>query len=136
MRRRALLRGAALATVGVAGCTDDGSGGGTPTESTPTATPGADIEVTVAPGGEFEFDPGRFTISTGDTVLWVWEDGGHNVVADATPEPSDWEGTEGGPGKTYGSGHTYRHTFDVPGEYTYVCAPHQSIGMTASFAVE
>ena len=51
------------------------------------------------------------------------------------PAGSDWSGTEGGDGGTYRSGHTHGHTFEVAGEYSYYCAPHQSAGVVGSFTV-
>jgi len=111
---------------------------GTPTAtatSTPSPTPDVARVVSVAADGEFRFAPERFEIATGDTVRWVWAAGGHNVRATSTPSGSDWAGTPGGDGKTYGKGYTYQYTFDVVGEYDYVCIPHESLGMTGSFTV-
>jgi len=111
---------------------------GTPTASpTPTPSPTPDVAqvVSVAVDGEFRFDPGSFEIATGETVRWTWAAGGHNVRATATPSGSDWAGTPGGDGETYGGDYTYEYTFEVPGEYDYVCIPHESLGMTGSFTV-
>jgi len=115
----------------------------TPTETdtesptaTGTPTPEPDMEVTVAPGGSLEFEPESFTISAGDTVLWTWDGSGHNVKPDGIPDESDWSGTPGDNLKTYGSGYTYVHTFEMTGSYDYKCVPHQSNGMRGSFTVE
>jgi len=111
---------------------------GTPTQtatSTPSPTPEVAQVVTVAADGEFRFDPGSFEIAVGDTVRWVWAAGGHNVRATSTPSGSDWAGTPGGDGETYSGDYTYEYTFDVAGEYDYVCIPHESLGMTGSFTV-
>lgn len=89
----------------------------------------------VGPGGSLSFEPESFQIAVGDTVLWTWDAGGHNVKASTTPEGSDWSGTPGGEFDTFGSGHTYRYRFDVAGTYEYYCAPHRSAGMTGSFTV-
>jgi plastocyanin len=104
--------------------TDDGTETDTPTE--------ADQVVTVAPDG-LNFSPTSFEIGTGDTVRWEWENGGHNVKADTTPDGSDWSGTPGS--DLYSSGHTYSYTFETPGEYSYYCDPHRGSGMTGSFTV-
>jgi len=111
---------------------------GTPTATeTPTPSPTPDVAqvVSVAPDGEFRFDPESFEIAAGETVRWTWVGGGHNVRATSTPSGSDWAGTPGGDGETYGGGYTYEYTFDVAGEYDYVCIPHESLGMTGSFTV-
>jgi plastocyanin len=110
----------------------------TPTDTptaTATATPVPDLTVAVGPEGRVVFDPETFTIGAGDTVLWEWVSGGHNVSPDDGGQPAgaDWAGDDDG---TFGSGHTYAYTFDTPGEYSYHCDPHQSVGMRGSFTVE
>ena len=158
-RRQFVAAVAAGVTGALAGC--GGSAGGTPTEAeqptesgTATATPTAaerpsDTETDVATAtstGEaaqvvsvgadgFQFAPSSFEISAGDTVRWAWDGSGHNVTPDTVPAASDWAGTAGGAGTTYGTGHTHSHTFDTPGGYSYYCAPHRSAGMTGSFTV-
>ena len=113
----------------------------TPTDGAtpaPTATPTeSDVAqvVRVAADSELKFAPESFEVATGETVRWVWEGGGHNVVPDSTPSGSDWEGTPGGSGDTYDEGYEYSHTFEVAGEYEYYCAPHRSLGMEGSFTV-
>ncbi len=118
----------------------------TPPPETPTATPEptpeltptpepADQTVDVAADGSFSFSPESFTISAGETVEWVWSSSNHNVTPNSTPDGSDWSGSPGAPDELYNQGYTYRHTFDVPGEYTYYCNPHRSSGMTGSLTV-
>lgn len=166
-RRKYLKQVAAIATAGLAGCSENGSPTqqpeqsptptpeptGTPsptddpmdTESptdsptpspTPTPRPEVAAEVTVGPGGETRFDPASVTIATGETVRWIWDSSNHNVEPEDIPDDADWTGTEGDSGKTYSAGHVYTHTFEVAGEYDYVCVPHQSLGMTGTVVVE
>lgn len=163
-RRQLLAAGASAFVAALSGCASPNGDGGadtTPTEtatgtttttettSEPTATteettatatttqPSGDrTVVTVAPGGSLEFDPEQVTVSTGTTVRWEWDSGGHNVRPDSQPADANWGGTEGGDGTTYGSGHTYEFTFDVAGTYEYYCAPHRSVGMTGTVVVE
>ena len=156
-RRRFVAALAAAVTGALAGCgggestTPGESGTGTPTETdtpteadtatqadTPTQTPTATSAVAqvVQVGADgFQFAPERVEIAAGDAVEWTWASGGHNVQPDAVPDGSDWTGTAGSATDTYASGHTYRHTFDVPGRYDYYCAPHQGAGMTGSVTV-
>jgi plastocyanin len=106
---------------------------------------GADVGVTAGPGGANVFEPERVTVSAGDTVGWCFESAGHNVSA--VPEHSDrasipdgaepFASYEGGAKfRTVGTGETYAHTFETPGEYTYVCVPHATQGMVGTVVVE
>ena len=108
----------------------------TPTD-TVTETRTDDVAQTVAVGPEFElrFAPESFEVAAGGTVRWVWESGGHNVIAAATPGGSDWSGTPEGTGRTFDEGYTYEYTFEVAGTYEYYCNPHRNNGMTGSFTV-
>jgi len=103
--------------------------------ATATATPTAAQTVEVAAGGEFRFAPESFEVAAGETVRWIWRGGGHNVVAQSTPDGADWTGTPGAPDELYDSGYEYERAFDVAGTYRYYCAPHRSLGMTGSFTV-
>ena len=120
--------------------TDDGTATATDgSTETPTATPEppADPDQRVAVGDGLSFDPESFEIAVGDTVLWEWVGGGHNIKYDdgAVPGGTDWTGTEGSRTTTYGEGHAHWHTFETPGEYAYYCVPHQSSDMRGSFTV-
>ena len=90
--------------------------------------------VEVASDG-FQFDPGSFEIDAGETVHWIWKEGGHNVRVREKPDGSDWTGTPGTASDTYGEGYEHGHTFETPGEYVYFCAPHQTLGLVGSFTV-
>lgn len=139
--RRAFLAsmGGAASGVGLAGCTQIGSGGGGG-EPTMAAT------VKAGPGNSLNFDPERVSVKVGGTVTWTFESVGHNVSAipeDAKPveipdgaEPFASYGADGKPySDTVPKGGTYEYTFDVPGDYTYVCVPHVGSGMTGHVTV-
>lgn len=102
-----------------------------------TDTPTEEVAQTVAVGPEFQlrFAPQTFEITAGGTVRWVWESGGHNVIAASTPDSSDWSGTPEGTGRTFDQGYTYEYTFEAAGTYEYYCNPHRGNGMTGSFTV-
>jgi plastocyanin len=102
-------------------------------DPTDSPTPQPDQEVTVGPDGNLAFSPETFTVSTGDTVRWRWDSGGHNVSPTSVPDGSSWTGKDA---STYASGTTHVHTFETTGTYEYVCTPHQSVGMRGSFTVE
>ena len=145
MERRRLLRlaGAAGATggVGLTGCLDGGNGNGNETDGNRTdgnqtrddQGPQDYVEVTAGPQGRWAFEPEEVEVTVGGTVEWYFESGGHNVTSDpdAHNKCENPEGAE--PFKSYeGDNHlsvndvdsTFSHTFETPGEYTYVCVPH------------
>ena len=61
----------------------------------------------------------QLTIDVGDTVIWTWTSGFHNLVQ---------VGDETEPGFDYptvtGPGTIYQHTFITPGVHDYLCGPH------------
>jgi plastocyanin len=110
----------------------------TATETTSGGGGGGDAAavVTVAPDGDYRFDPETVTVAAGEAVRWEWANSGHNVRPDTQPADADWTGTPGGGGELYDAGYSYEYTFEIPGRYDYVCAPHQSFGMVGSVVVE
>lgn len=127
--RRALLRrgGVALATAtALAGC----SGGDT------TETENFDGEVVeVGPNARNVFTPGTtdpLRMEAGTSVRWVWRSANHNIAVRDQPADADW----GGEPEINHTDHTYEYTFDVPGQYHYVCEPHEGMGMVADIVVE
>jgi plastocyanin len=96
----------------------NGSGGG--------GGGGATTTVAVGPGGQLIFEPAEVQIEPGETVEWVWESGGHNVV----PEEGEW-----GYEEIAGPGTTYSHTFEEAASFEYVCEPHAGAGMVGSVTV-
>jgi plastocyanin len=110
--------------------------GDTTTTTAESGGSGSVTVVTVAPNGEYRFDPQTVTVPQGETVRWEWAGPGHNVRPGSQPADADWTGTPGGDGETYDEGYAYEFTFEVPGQYDYYCAPHRSIGMTGSVVVE
>lgn len=132
--RRDVLATAATGLVGsVAGCL---SGPSFP-----------DADVVAGPEGDSVFDPAAVTVSAGTTVTWGFASSGHNVSCRpdhgeqvALPESADPFASYGPDASPLGAhvpqGETYGHTFDVPGEYGYVCVPHADRGMVGTVRVE
>lgn len=150
-RRQVLATTGVIVATSVAGCssggdattepdatdTEEPTDTEAPTDGEAATTEGSGAtSVVVGPNGDFRFAPSSVTVAVGDVVEWVWSSGGHNVVADSTPEGADWTGTEGAPTAVYDAGHAYSHTFDVAGTYTYYCNPHRGSGMTGEVVVE
>jgi len=104
--------------------------------------------VTVGPGGSLRFDPETLAVSQGDVVEWVFDTGGHSVSGH--PDANDGVSLPAGaePFASYDTsdgdvdhfslreaGDSYRHRFEVAGDYTYVCVPHAASGMIGRITV-
>ena len=65
---------------------------------------------------DLAFDPETLAVEAGDTVTWTWNDGAiaHDVAGDDFQSESMSEGT-------------FRHRFDEPGTYEYVCTLHPNM---------
>jgi len=124
MKRRDFLRTAGGATAAAGAVSASGSAAAQTTK-----------EVVVGPGGSLVYDPETVYVKPGDTVNFVWESDGHNIVVESQPEGANWEGTEGGAGDLYDTDHEYSHTFETKGEYQYFCAPHKGAGMVGTVVV-
>ncbi len=91
---------------------------------------------------KLKYDPDLITVKIGDTVEWKNSSRFvHTVTAD--PSLAVWEEDASVPegAETFNSGdiepgETFRHTFEVPGEYRYFCIPHEISGMKAKVMVE
>lgn len=122
-----------------------GDGTETPTETgTPEEGDGEVVEVAVGPDLRLRFDPETVEIAVGDTVQWTFESEGHNVTSkpgssERVRNPPDAEPFASYEGDDHFSlnepGTTFEHTFTVPGEYVYVCAPHADQGMIGTVIV-
>ncbi|GGJ08912.1 hypothetical protein GCM10008995_18510 [Halobellus salinus] len=136
-RRRVLAALGSVGAVGVAGC----AGGGD--------SPEGDYDVGMT---AVAYDPTEITVSVGDTVVWAnTSSRGHTVTAydsgipdeaaffasggyDSTEAARDAFGSE--LGGLIDSGDTWSHTFEVAGEYEYVCLPHEASGMVGTVVVK
>jgi len=82
--------------------------------------------------GNYTFSPKELTIPAGDTVIWKNIQGMHNVNGTIGTYPSNPESF----GNSTGSGWTYKHVFNITGNYDYRCDPHFALGMTGKIFVE
>lgn len=103
------------------------------------ADPGLGPEVGMTNG--LEFTPATVRIQTGETVVWR---NTSDIVHTVTGDPSKAARAEsvrlpdGAAPFDSGDmrpGATFTHTFDVPGEYRYVCLPHEAAGMVGTVIV-
>lgn len=133
-RRRVLAGLGSVAAVSLAGCSS-------------TAEDDYDVGMTAV-----AFNPPSVTVSVGEEVVWRnTSSRGHTVTAYADDIPEEAEffasggfESEAAARKAYNqnvgglidSGQSYSHTFEVPGEYRYLCIPHESQGMVGTVVVE
>lgn len=102
----------------------------------------ADAEVAVGMTNLLRYEPQEVTITVGQTVVWTNTSGmGHTVTADPklAKDPSHVRLPEGAQPFNSGDmppGATFRHTFDVPGQYVYFCIPHEAAGMVGRVNVQ
>lgn len=85
--------------------------------------------VMVGPNNTMTFSPTNFTISLGDTVLWMWESGVHTTTSTSIPAgATSWD-------EIMNSGNTtFMYVPAVVGTYDYKCTPHAP-SMVGSFTV-
>ena len=137
MKRRAFLAGVTGATsISIAGCS--------------SALFGSErLNGDIVMGSE-TFNPNKLEVKKGDTVTWANDDiRRHSVTAYETniPEAAEYFASGGfnseqaardawqkGRG-TIDPKTTFKHTFEVPGTYSYFCVPHEVGGMTGTIVV-
>ncbi len=84
----------------------------------------------VVTASDFSFAPSSLTIQLGDTIRWDWLNGMHTTTSTTIPTgAASWDS----PLNSTSTSFTYVPT--VQGQYNYVCTPHSTMGMTASFFV-
>jgi len=129
----------------------------TPAAGTPGATPGATPAAAATPGAtpaaaathliemtdELKFDPAELTLKVGDTVTWRTVGAApHTSTCDPDEANNPEEHVQLPEGaETWNSGFVntdeeFSRTFDVPGEYTYFCIPHEAAGMIGYLTVK
>jgi plastocyanin len=140
MDRRAFLRAAGpAAVIGIAGCSN-----------TSETTTDADMEYDVGMSAA-AFRPETLRVEPGTTVRWKnTSKQGHSVTAyeDGVPDGAQYFASGGfdseeqareawgsSAGGTLFEGQTFEHTFEVRGEYSYFCIPHERAGMVGTVVV-
>src|SRR3954449_5968414 len=114
-RARAALPLALLAVLALLGTAMTGGAATTP----PT------VNVADASGNNV-MDPSSTTIKTGDAIKFHWNEGGHNVHFQNSPEGDVDLGY-------HSTGYEVSHTFTQPGTYKFVCDSHSK--MTGTITV-
>ncbi len=104
-----------------------------------STTPETVVVKMVAKGpGVWRFDPQTVSVKPGDTLRFEQTDvAPHNVQFKGMPKGAKLDDLLVGP-FLLAPGQTYDLVMDdrfVPGEYQYVCTPHEMLGMKGSFKV-
>ena len=87
-------------------------------------------DVVMGAGANLVFDPADITINAGDTVRFVNEAlPPHNVIVKEASALSHEE-------LAFAPGGSFEITFPDPGDYNYVCGPHEGAGMTGVIHVQ
>lgn len=92
---------------------------------------------------QLQFDPEQLTLRVGETVTWRTVGvTSHTSTCDPAEAQSPEEHVSLPEGaETWNSGlvnqdKEFAHMFEVPGEYTYFCIPHEAVGMVGYLTVE
>lgn len=94
------------------------------------ALPAFATDVVMGAGSNLVFDPAEVTINAGDTVRFVNEAlPPHNVIVKEASSLSHEE-------LAFAAGDSFEITFPDPGDYNYVCGPHEGAGMTGVIHVK
>lgn len=127
-RRQALL---AMGAMAMAACFSDRPDGGT----------GPDDGTVIDMTNQLTFSPERVEIRVGDRVTWRnTSDIVHTATCDPdqAADPSNVSLPAGAAAWDSGiltSGSEFSRVFDVPGEYRYICLPHEPQGMFGTIVV-
>lgn len=122
----------------ISSATPIGTQAATPTAATTLTGPSFTVNMT----DQLKFEPERITIPRGGTI--TWRNIGtivHTATADRSKAqrqssvrlPSGVQPWDSG---LLTGGQSWSRTFDVPGEYTYFCIPHELQGMIGFITVQ
>jgi plastocyanin len=88
-----------------------------------------------------QFVPATITIQRGTTLVWSNTGGLPHTVTDDLSKAMNKgdailpDGTQPWDSGIITGGQTYSRTFDVPGQYSYFCVPHEALGMVGRITV-
>ncbi len=114
-----------------------------PPTQEPAAPPNQSGRHLVEMNDQLQFEPAQLTLRVGETV--TWRTVGvipHTSTGDPAEAQNPEEHVQLPPGaQPWNSGivnqdEAFEQTFDVPGDYTYFCIPHEAAGMIGYLTVE
>jgi plastocyanin len=129
-------------TVSSADSVTKASGSSSPTGSGAAGSAVAGTTHTVEMLDQLKFDPAELTVKAGDTV--TWKNTGsmpHTTTCDPSKALDKNHIKQPDGGDTWDSGilnggQSYSHTFVVPGDYQYICIPHEAANMIGKVTVQ
>ncbi|HEX5504148.1 MAG TPA: plastocyanin/azurin family copper-binding protein [Thermomicrobiales bacterium] len=138
--RRGLLRYAGAGALGLAAlpllaACGSGSGGGS------SSGGGNAKATTIQMSTGSMYSPAKVTVAKGTAVTWVNADTTTHTATDDPSKASKKEdaalpsGAQPWDSGNLDPGGRWSHTFDVAGDYTYFCIPHESEGMVGHITV-
>jgi plastocyanin len=140
LTRRAVLRAAILtvASIALLACSASGNVAKPTSDATSASQPKTE---TVTMNDQARYVPATLTIAKGTTVEWQNTSAFPHTVTfhpGKTLRKTDAQlpaGVEPFDSDILDPGKSFKVTFTVPGEYTYFCIPHESVGMVAKLTV-
>lgn len=124
--KQALMLFLTVATLALAGCT---SPGGDDDFVVPDQDDQGRYVITLSGN---QFHPDKAEVPVGATVVWILQDGSHNVVAD---DGSFTSGNAESVPKNQDELEILEHTFEETGTVDYHCVPHQALDMVGTIQV-
>ena len=110
-------------------------------EGTTQQGPSGDVAAEITMNNQLRYEPGVVTISAGQAVRWsnpsalihtVTADPSRAMQADNVRLPAGVDAFDSG---DIGPGGSFTWTFSEPGEYRYVCTPHEGAAMMGTIIV-
>lgn len=107
----------------------------------PLASPAAGGAFTVTMTSANRYEPPTLTVPRGASVTWRNTGSiGHTVTDDPAKAQNRANaalpaGAQPWDSGTIAGGQSFTRTFDTPGDYTYFCIPHESVGMVGKLTV-
>jgi plastocyanin len=141
-RRRVFLIGIAVAGAGALVACSGGSAATTPSSSAAGSSAAAPATPTIQMTNDNKFSPATLTVPKGMTVTWQ---NASTMVHSATDDPAKAvnksdaalpAGAQPWDSGLIQPGQSWTHTFDVAGNYSYFCIPHETLGMLGKITVQ
>lgn len=132
----------ATTTTGTGDDDDDAEGTEEGDDDDDTGATGGGESHVVEMNDQLKFDPETITVKVGDSVTWTTTGAvPHTSTCDPTKASNEAnislpDGAEPWDSGNVNQGEEFSYTFEVAGEYKYICVPHELAGMVGTVVVE